>query len=230
MGNISELVSRLQEFAAPRADEDLKDIDVDRATKDAVELVWSELGEGVKLEMKLEAHAAARVDEALLRELVVNLLLAAKDRVGGKGRVVLDTRREDERLVLRVTDFGPPYSAEDLSRLFDPLKGRSRTPHLSLLLAVGRDQVQRWGGELVCESSEAGTSFVLRLPVAKPAEAPPPPPPEARAPRKEKPRRVLVVDDDVENARMLARWASRMMERRRSPCGSGATTRRCWTS
>ncbi|MHB8877051.1 MAG: response regulator, partial [Myxococcaceae bacterium] len=148
--------------------------------------------------------ARVQLDQGLLRELVVNLLLAAADRMPEGGVVKVSSRRDGAFVELRVTDGGKPYSPEERVLLFDPLKGAAASPQRSLLLAVGRNQVQRWGGELNCESGEVGSEFRVRLPVAAaPVLEVPPAPAEARAPH-EKPKRVLVVDDDPDNALMMA--------------------------
>src|SRR5207249_4755636 len=102
---------------------------------------------------------------------------------------------------------GRPYTEAELERLFDPLQGPRDAP-LSFLLAVGRSQVQRWGGMLTCErctDRARGAVFILRLPVASAAEREDQPAEvKATARRMGAARRVLVVDDDVDNARMMA--------------------------
>jgi signal transduction histidine kinase/CheY-like chemotaxis protein len=216
VGSVGELVTRLQEFSAHRSEDELADVDLDQTLREAIELVRPELSMGdeepVVLEIELRAGARTRVDPTLLRELAVNLLLAAKDRSPAGGRLRVMTRTEGSWLHLRIDDTGKPYSEDDLARLFDPLKGKSRTPQLSLLLAVARNQVQRWGGELTCDNRSdgvAGASFEVKLPKAL-AETVSVPKAAARAQMTPLPRpasamrRVLVVDDDFDNARMLA--------------------------
>lgn len=61
-----------------------------------------------------------------------------------------------------------------------PAQGVSRTPQLSLMLAVGRNQVQRWGGDLSVHSLAEGTTFRVRLPLVVAAEPERPPPRCAR--------------------------------------------------
>jgi len=152
----------------------------------------------------------------MLRELVVHLLLAARDRMPGGGTLKVSTRGEPGNQLLSVTDSGPALSPAELARLFDPLVPSSR-PQLALLLAVGRGQVERWGGQLWCEGGEAGASgvrFVVRLPVEAPrpaatvpVKAGPATPERAPVPSPHVParaRQVLVVDDDVDNAAALA--------------------------
>jgi CheY-like chemotaxis protein len=144
-----------------------------------------------------------------LRELVVSLLLAAKDRMKQGGRLELTTRAEaEDRLALRIQDEGPPYAVEELARMFDPLHREAGAAQLSLQLAVVQAQVRRWGGELAVENSESGqgAAFVVRLPRVSEAHAGEAPV-EGRliAPRRfQQTRRVLVVDDDLDNARMMA--------------------------
>ncbi|MGZ3458992.1 MAG: response regulator, partial [Archangium sp.] len=185
-----------------------------------LELVHAELEQRehpVTVELHLGAPGAVRADLGFFRELAVNLLLAERERLGDAGgRVVVETRAEaDGWAVLRVEDSGPPYDAEDRTRMFDPLSREAGAPQLSLLLAVARNQVQRWGGELTVENMPEGhgAAFVVRLPLAKSseeaAEREAGPSREAgrgtAAPRRfQQTRRVLVVDDDPDNARMMA--------------------------
>jgi CheY-like chemotaxis protein len=127
----------------------------------------------------------------------------------------VETRGEGGTQLLSVADGGPALSPAELGRLFDPLVASSR-PQLALLLAVGRGQVERWGGQLWCEGGEPGATgvrFVVRLPVevVRPAAAPTPGAPRRAAPApvegphvSPRSRHVLVVDDDVDNAAALA--------------------------
>lgn len=212
--NIGDLVGRLQEFSVSRTEEELVDASFDQVAREAVELARPELERpdaSIELETHLHASGYVHVDAGFFRELIVNLLLAARDRMPNGGKITVRSSDEEQWLSLRISDTGAPYSEEDLARLFDPLKGKTRAPQLSLLLAVARNQVQRWGGELECLNcatpGEEGAAFVLRLPRVQVEEKPAPgrvaelAAPPRRAVRS---RRVLVVDDEPENARMLA--------------------------
>ncbi|HET9449683.1 MAG TPA: hybrid sensor histidine kinase/response regulator, partial [Aggregicoccus sp.] len=99
VGNIGDLISRLQEFSVQRTEEQLTDADLDQVVREALELARSEL-EGrehpVELEVKLAAAGAkVRVDAGFFRELVVNLLFAARDRMPQGGRLVLSSEPDD---------------------------------------------------------------------------------------------------------------------------------------
>jgi two-component system cell cycle sensor histidine kinase/response regulator CckA len=212
VGQIGELVSRLQEFNVQRTEEVLADAPLDSVVSGAVELVRGEMERGshpVAMDLHLGSPGAVRADVGFLRELVVSLLLAAKDRMKQGGRLELTTRAEgEERVALRIQDEGPPYAVEELARMFDPLHREAGTAQQSLQLAVVQAQVRRWGGELSAENAGTGKggAFVVRLPRVREVHAS-----DTRqevhftGPRRfQQTRRVLVVDDDLDNARMMA--------------------------
>ena len=214
VGQVGELVARLQEFNVQRTEEQISDVHVDATVREALELARGELEQRrppVTVELHLGEPGVVRADPGFFRELVVNLLLAERERLGEQGgRVRVETRVDaDGWGVLRVEDSGTPYEEAEMTRLFDPLNREAGAPQLSLMLAVARDQARRWGGELSVSNCPGGqgTAFEVRLPLASshPDEV-------ARAaaggtvgPRRfQQTRRVLVVDDDVDNARMMA--------------------------
>jgi two-component system, cell cycle sensor histidine kinase and response regulator CckA len=216
--NVGELVSKLQDFAAVRTDEQLVALPLTQVVREALDLVRPELAHSdppVRLEFSLQSRGVVRVDASTLRELLINLVLSAKERSPEAGQLELRTFDDGGHSHIELRDFGPPMTDEELAQLFDPLKANANAPHLSLLLAVARNQLQRWGGELVCEncarpeSDSGATRWVLRLPMVEERELTPPPVGVHKTASFSRPHltgahRVLVVDDDPENARMLA--------------------------
>jgi signal transduction histidine kinase/ActR/RegA family two-component response regulator len=211
--NIGDLVARLQEFTIDPDEETLVATDANRLITEAIDEARPDLAQGpgrVDIEVALSAQGEVRVDPTLFREMLFNLVLAARDRMPDGGRLKVSSRTLDDSLEVTIEDTGRSYSPEELTQLFDPLSGKPTAPQLSLLLAVGRAQVIRWGGELTCESraGERGALFRLRLPLAAEARleprAAPPAAPAMVGRRPERRRRVLVVDDDADNAWMMA--------------------------
>ncbi|MCP3141659.1 response regulator [Pyxidicoccus xibeiensis] len=219
VGQIGELVARLQEFNVQRTQEQPTDVPVDQTVREALELARGELEQRehpVYVDLDLGGAGLVRADAGFFRELVVNLLLAARDRMETGGRLRVSSRANGEPwLTLRIEDEGPPYAVEELTQLFDPLRRDTGAPQLSLYLAVARAQVERWGGQLTAENSSSGhgAAFVVRLPRVHEVTASEAARTEAsraevtrpEAPRRfQQTRRVLVVDDDLDNARMMA--------------------------
>jgi signal transduction histidine kinase len=90
---------------------------------------------------------------------------------GPSRRVELHAARDHEWIVIRVEDSGPGIASEISSKLFEPFM-TSKPDGMGLGLAISRSLVRARGGDLLFAQSETlhGASFVVRLPVAHPAE------------------------------------------------------------
>jgi len=109
---------------------------------------------GVRLESKLEPGLPAiRGHKAKLQQVMLNLLLNAADAVESGERIALETRSDDSRVVLEVTDNGVGIGKDDLPRIFDPFfttKGRGKGSGLGLSISYGI--VREHGGAFEVES------------------------------------------------------------------------------
>ncbi|HET7785712.1 MAG TPA: response regulator [Myxococcales bacterium] len=153
-------------------------------------------------------------DLVRLAQVIGNLLQNAARYTDPGGHIRVEGRRESGEMVLRVRDDGAGIPRERLSSMFDLFvqgdpEGSSRGG-LGIGLTLVRSLVQLHGGtvEAFSEGPGKGTEFVVRLPASsRESERPPPPKPAARA-ISHQPRRVLVVDDDVDSTEMLSRALS----------------------
>ena len=153
-------------------------------------------------------------DENKLRQVLINLLGNAV-KFTERGSVVLRVRREEgDRLQIDVEDTGPGISPEDRGRLFRYFEqaqaGRNSATGTGLGLAISREFARLMGGDITVES-HVGQGSVFRLHVAvKAAEG------AAVDAKGEMTRalklkegqpsfRVLVVEDEPDNSRLLKR-------------------------
>jgi PAS domain S-box-containing protein len=148
-------------------------------------------------------------DPVRLAQIVANLLgNAIKYGIGGAQiRVQVSTERDDA--VLTVEDHGQGIAPEMLPRVFDlfvqadPAPGGQRGG-LGIGLALVRQLVSLHGGEVrgASEGLGKGSTFVVRLPLAR--DLPGAAPPGAAAASGEPGLHVLVVDDNRDAAHSLA--------------------------
>jgi C4-dicarboxylate-specific signal transduction histidine kinase len=109
--------------------------------------------------------------EALLQQVLVNLLINARDALVGGGvqqpRVTLAVRRGlPGRISLQVRDNGPGVPEEIRSRIFEPFFTTKPTGSNSGLgLSLARSIVHDAGGELRLLADEPGAAFEIELPV-----------------------------------------------------------------
>jgi len=166
-----------------------------------------------------------KLDVSQFEQVLVNLVVNARDALGGTGRITIDTHRvqmEAERLsryvedpngrhvLFRVKDDGCGIASKDLPRIFEPFfttKGSGKGTGFGLAAVYGT--VTQSGGLVHVESKVGeGTSFSIFLPVTSAQteveEASPGP---ARA-DKGGGESILIVEDEDRVRRLLSKTLS----------------------
>ncbi|HWB75332.1 MAG TPA: ATP-binding protein [Nannocystaceae bacterium] len=106
----------------------------------------------------------------VLLNLIVNAAHAITDVVGSsgeRGTIRASTRRDGEQAVISISDTGGGIPAEIRDRIFEPFfttKDVGRGSGQGL--AISRAIVDRHSGSVTLETSPAGTTFHVRLPLA----------------------------------------------------------------
>jgi len=105
-------------------------------------------------------------DDALLRQMVGNLLDNAIRHAEADGRVVAELERASGHVVLRVTNDGAGIEPADQSRIFERFVRIGVSDGAGLGLPIARWIAEAHGGTLQLESSRPGrTTFVAMLPL-----------------------------------------------------------------
>jgi PAS domain S-box-containing protein len=152
-------------------------------------------------------------DATRLAQVVSNLLNNAAKYTPPGGHIEIAATRRADRIVLTVRDNGVGISAAMLPRIFE-LFAQERQDidrsqgGLGLGLAIVKSMVTIHDGTIAAHSEGhgKGSVFTVELPAAAPRDAsePAPPAPPSTQPIAGSGQRVLVVDDNVDAAEMLA--------------------------
>ncbi|WP_369213701.1 sensor histidine kinase [Streptomyces flavofungini] len=125
---------------------------------------------GVRLEGHGVEAVPVEVDGREMSRVLANLLVNAIRRTPADGTVAVSARREDDRVVLSVTDGCGGIAPEDLPRVFDTgWRGTdARTPPAGagLGLAIVRGIVEAHQGQAAVRNVPGGCQFEVRLPAA----------------------------------------------------------------
>jgi len=174
---------------------DLKIVDVNAIVSDMEQLLRPLIGEDIELVTLLNAeNGCARADAGQLEQVLMNLVVNARDAMPSGGRLTIETGdltldqpRTGEQsimqpgryITLSVKDSGAGMSKETLSRVFEPFfttKDKSKGTGLGLSTVYGI--VKQSGGYIFVESEPGrGAEFTIYLPWIEN-------PPEARKPAK----------------------------------------------
>ena len=134
----------------------------------------------VRLDVKANGGVFARVNPAQIQQVLLNLLINARQAMPGGGvvrlRLGLDTT--GRRAEISVTDSGVGIAPADLRRIFEPFFSTKAEPDAAgqggtgLGLAVCRDIVEAHHGRLRAESRLGqGSTFTIILPACQPPTA-----------------------------------------------------------
>jgi PAS domain S-box-containing protein len=163
---------------------------------------------------EIDTEAWVLADPVQVHQMLMNLVINARDAVGERGEVFVSVRREEVEgwqcascretfsglyVVISVRDNGPGFAPEALDRVFEPFFTTKPSGKGSGMgLAVVHGIVHGARGH-VCLNSEPGAGSVIRL--ALPAVSPPAPAESNESPEPASQTRVevevLVVDDEA---------------------------------
>jgi len=155
--------------------------DLVRLVEEVLLLIAKDLQKGrVKVEFQAEGRPYARVNPSQIQQVVLNLVINARQAMpdGGLVRLGVGTDPSGRTAEIRIADTGKGIAPADLRRIFEPFFTTKVGPDSSgqggtgLGLSVCRDIVESHKGRLRAESRPGqGTIFTLRLPACvTPAE------------------------------------------------------------
>ena len=201
-------------------------VDLNVRVADVVSMLDRTLGENISLSTRCSSQpAVVEADPVELDQIILNLIVNARDALGPGGTIVVQTEHVEltradvlnlptlapgAHVRMTVTDDGQGMSADVLDHAFEPFyttKGRGQGTGLGLSTVYGI--VQRQGGNVVARSEPGGGTIMEVLLPASASAAP--------AVRSVEPETVLLGGDGrtillVEDEESLRRAVRRMLE------------------
>lgn len=160
------IITRLMGYAQ-LAEGQVERLDVATELDRAVQEVFPA---GAKFTTRIERDLAEDLPPLLMQrahfsQILVNVLLNAREAMNGGGRVLLIVRVDpDEAILVTIRDDGPGIPAERVQRIFEPYFS-TKEKGTGLGLAIARHNIEIYGGSIRVESGlGTGASFVLHLP------------------------------------------------------------------
>lgn len=168
-----------------------KVVDLNKTIADMTKMLRRLIGEEITLNTRLfSAPCLAKVDPGQIEQVILNLVINARDALRGKGEITLETQvgecprsaKTGVRMVcVKVRDNGCGMTEEVKAHLFEPffttkVPGKGTGLGLSVVFGV----VKQSGGEINVESEPGkGSVFIISFPLAE-GEAAPKPGPESK--------------------------------------------------
>ncbi len=120
----------------------------------------------VEVALELGDDDIAALDSDRIEQLILNLILNARDAIAERGHIHVDARRDGDLLEVQIADDGAGMTPEVLARIWEPYFTTKPTG-TGLGLATVRAIVEEASGTIGVESAPGqGTRFTVRLPAA----------------------------------------------------------------
>ncbi|MCR9163081.1 MAG: ATP-binding protein [Nannocystaceae bacterium] len=196
------LVAQLLTFSAGRRVRPCR-LDVRQAI-DAQQPMLRRITSGLDLEVILPDTApCVLVAPAQLDQILLNLVVNARDAIEDRGTIRVELRRVDDTVVLAVSDDGPGIEPAVLERIFDPFFSTKGSGGTGLGLATVNALCQEVGAKVSVDSTlGAGTRFEVTFPSVE-GEPEAAGVQDAGLVERGAGERILLVDDDTVLLRLL---------------------------
>jgi len=168
---VRKIVQDLKDFSRADGALDLAWADLRDCIDSTLNIVNNELKYKADVERCYEPIPEVECVPSQINQIVLNLLVNAAHAMGAdRGRIVVRTGCDGDIVWFSVEDNGCGIPAEHLSRIFDPFfttKPAGKGTGLGLSITYGI--VQKHHGTIDVQSSSAGTTFRVTLPICQPS-------------------------------------------------------------
>ncbi len=166
---VDSLITQFLNFARPGGMETWGEVPLKDLVESVLRLVRKELADKqLQIAATLEdALPPVWADEKALRQVLLNVLLNARDATEPQGTITVELRSRRDRVLLRIQDNGCGIEAENLERVFEPFY-TTKSTGTGLGLALSRNIIEQFGGEISIKSQAGrGTVVEIALPARK---------------------------------------------------------------
>ncbi len=164
----SSIVNNLLNFSRV-SDSRYAPVDLNRVLDDTIQLLESQLR---NTEIEVARRYAGDLPLApgnapKLQQVLMNLILNARDAMPRGGRLEISTEADDDSVVISIRDTGVGIEPEHLAKIYDPFFTTKQIGKgTGLGLAVSYGIIRDHGGHIVVESKPGeGTLFQITLPL-----------------------------------------------------------------
>lgn len=169
---VTELL-QLSNFDAKRVTWNKEDVDLNELIEKIymkVQMSVIDKNQTMDIDMK-SGHIDLFIDRDALEQVLLNIITNAIKYTDEGGHILLTTKREDENIVIDISDNGLGIPDEDLKRIFERFyrvdKARARElGGTGLGLPIAKHIVESHGGQIKIDSKyQVGTSVTITIPI-----------------------------------------------------------------
>jgi two-component system, NtrC family, sensor kinase len=162
---IMHIVRSLKNFA--RLDEaDRKRVDLHEGIESTLTLLQHQLRSRIRIEKQFGEIPGVLCHPNQLNQVFMNILANAAQAIAGAGVIKIGTWRDGDFVKISIADTGVGIPRENLSKIFDPgFTTKGVGVGTGIGLSICYKIIEDHGGTIEVDSSKAGTTFTIALPI-----------------------------------------------------------------
>jgi len=164
---IKKIVLQLRGFSH-MSDANAIDADLNLAIDETLTLIWSELKYKATVIKKYGNIPMVSCQVSEIKQIFMNLLVNASQSIETKGDITIETLKEADNVVIKISDTGKGMNSEIKRKIFDPFfttKAIGKGTGLGLWICMSI--IQKHHGNIEVESEEGkGSTFKITLPIS----------------------------------------------------------------
>ncbi len=165
---IDKIIRTLLEYSRPKSFE-VRNVNIKEMIEDSIDIINSQ---GVLKNIEINLHMSdeclgANVDRHQFSQVLINLILNARDAMDGTGSITISSGpAEGNGVEIAVRDTGCGISPDTIDKIFDPFfTTKEPGKGTGLGLAVSHRIIESFSGKITVESEQGkGTVFKIVLP------------------------------------------------------------------
>ena len=163
-----KIVRDLRVFART-GDDVWQAVDLHEEIESSLTLLNHLLKDRITVVRRFGAVPAVECIRSQIDQVFLNLLANAAQAIAGPGTITIETRPEEGKAVVAVTDTGPGISPDVLGRVFDPFFTTKPVGEgTGLGLSISYEIVKKHGGEITAANAPGGgATLTVRLPLVR---------------------------------------------------------------
>ncbi len=161
---IGKIVGQLLDLSRPMS-EPRSPIDLNQLIRETSSVLREQLlRDGITLEENLSPISLVNASPGQLKQVFLNLIANAKEAMPRGGKLVINTKMEDNFVEISFSDTGEGIKEGEIKRLFQPFY-TTKKDGMGLGLSICEEIIRNHRGEiLVKRGKEKGSIFTVRLP------------------------------------------------------------------
>ena len=166
INRLSNLVNRLLIFAKP-VNENFRKTNMNQLLTDLINLYRNKI-QSDKIEIVFspdESLPEINADPEKLEQVMLNLIVNSIESINSRGKITIETKVENNQVIISITDTGNGIPMEMQKNIFDPFF-TTKDGGTGLGLSIAYEIVRAHKGRIEFESSESvGSTFMIFLPL-----------------------------------------------------------------